>query len=446
MSGIPLAQALERLVVVARETPRAGEVQEALAADAAHMAAALSAPVRVDAGVEGSSLVTGTTLRGRLLARAVDWIEVRPGASADDVLALARALASDELPMPILAGVDITMVPLPLPVDGEPLRVAEAGDSDDALAEDGDHDPEFERLTDQVRVAAMQRDWALVLAGVRELMACAETKPALRRTRLIQARRALSIERLRELAEHALRHPEDQLDTGELLAWIGPDGHQVMVEAVAASESLAARRFLHDQLARTPEAVPLLIPLIERGTPSQIRHAAGILGRIGDPRAIPVLNSVVQHTDDSVRAEVLRALVRFDDPAARAALLDGLRHPHPGTRIVAAQAVGNAGVLALAPTVMSVLREESDSSVRRAMATSAARLGTVEALEELTRIALTRRRLWRGGHPLDVRLDIVAGLAAAATPGARRALDRIARDGDRPVHEAADRALNVRRR
>jgi hypothetical protein len=348
--------------------------------------------------------------------------------------------------MPILAGVDITMVPLPLPVDGEPLRVAEAGDSDDALAEDGDHDPEFERLTDQVRVAAMQRDWALVLAGVRELMACAETKPALRRTRLIQARRALSIERLRELAEHALRHPEDQLDTGELLAWIGPDGHQVMIEAVAASESLAARRFLHDQLARTPEAVPLLIPLIERGTPSQIRHAAGILGRIGDPRAIPVLNSVVQHTDDSVRAEVLRALVRFDDPAARAALLDGLRHPHPGTRIVAAQAVGNAGVLALAPTVMSVLREESDSSVRRAMATSAARLGTVEALEELTRIALTRRRLWRGGHPLDVRLDIVAGLAAAATPGARRALDRIARDGDRPVHEAADRALNVRRR
>jgi hypothetical protein len=70
----------------------------------------------------------------------------------------------------------------------------------------------------------------------------------------------------------------------------------------------------------------------------------------------------------------------------------------------------------------------------------------VEALEELTRMALARRRLWGGGQPQEVRLDIVAGLAAAATPGARRALDRIARDGDRPVHEAADRALNVRRR
>jgi hypothetical protein len=442
MSGTPLAQALERLVVVARETPRAAEVQQALAAAAAETAAGLAAPERVEAGVEGSALVTGTTLRGRLLARAVDWLEVQPGAPADDFLALARALASDELPMPLMSSIAVTLVPLPLPVDGGPVQVAVAGN----LEENGADDPEFDRLVDQMRAAAVQRDWALVLASARELMERAEADPDLRRARLIQARRALSIERLRELTEHALRHPEDQLDAGELLSWIGPDGHQVMVETVAASESLAARRFLHDQLARTPDAVPLLIPLVERGTPSQVRHAAGILGRIGDPRAIPVLNAVVQHADDSVRAEVLRALVRFDDPAARAALLDGLRHPHPATRIAAAQAVGNAGVLALAPTVMGVLRDETDSSVRRAMATSAARLGTVEALEELTRMALARRRLWGGGQPQEVRLDIVAGLAAAATPGARRALDRIARDGDRPVHEAADRALNVRRR
>jgi hypothetical protein len=66
-------------------------------------------------------------------------------------------------------------------------------------------------------------------------------------------------------------------------------------------------------------------------------------------------------------------------------------------------------------------------------------------MEELVRIALARRRLLRGGQPLEVRLDIVAGLAAAATPAARRALDRIARQGDRPVQVAADQALNVRR-
>jgi hypothetical protein len=94
---------------------------------------------------------------------------------------------------------------------------------------------------------------------------------------------------------------------------------------------------------------------------------------------------------------------------------------------------------------MSVLRDEADSSVRRAMATAAARLGTVEAMEELVRIALARRRLLRGGQPLEVRLDIVAGLAAAATVASRRALDRIVREADRQVQAAADQALNVRR-
>jgi HEAT repeat protein len=160
---------------------------------------------------------------------------------------------------------------------------------------------------------------------------------------------------------------------------------------------------------------------------------------------MPALAAALALDDDSVRAEALRALVRFDQPAARACLLDGLKHPSVSTRIAAAQAVGNAGVLALAPSIMAVLREEGDSSVRRAMATAAARLGTVEAMEELVRIALAKRRLFRGGQPLDVRLDIVAGLAAAATPAARRALDRIAREADRPVQAAADQALNVRR-
>jgi hypothetical protein len=94
---------------------------------------------------------------------------------------------------------------------------------------------------------------------------------------------------------------------------------------------------------------------------------------------------------------------------------------------------------------MSALREEKDSSVRRALATAAARIGTVEAMEELVRIALARRRLLGPGEPVELRLDVVAGLAAANTAEARRCLDRIAREADRKVSEAADQALSVRR-
>jgi HEAT repeat protein len=444
-----MAQARERLVIVVRETPRATQVHAALAEQAARAAATLSHPERIEAGVEGSAIPQGTSLRGRLLARAVDWIEIAPAASAAALLQLAGALASDDIAMPLLEHVAVTMVPLPLPFaapDTDTIHVAEA-DGDGGSGPDGDEsaDPELTRLTDEVRSASVQRDWPALLARARALLDYADQDPSARRTRIIQARRALPLARLRELIEHALRNVEDQALTAEILGRIGPDGHQAMVESVAGSESLAARRFLHEQLGRTPDAFPLLLPLLERGSASQARHAAAILGRLGDARAVPALAAALTQDDDSVRAEALRALVKFDQPAARAALLDGLKHPGASTRIAAAQAVGNAGLLALAPSIMGVLREEEDSSVRRAMATAAARLGTVEAMEELVRIALARRRLFRGGQPLEVRLDIVAGLAAAATPASRRALDRIVREADRPVQAAADQALNVRR-
>ncbi|HET8635115.1 MAG TPA: HEAT repeat domain-containing protein [Gemmatimonadales bacterium] len=444
----PMAQALERLVIVVRETPRATEVHATLAEQAARTAAALSGPERIEAGVEGSAIPLGTSLRGRLLARAVDWVEIRPAASAAVLLQLAGALASDDIAMPLLDHVVVTMVPLPLPVSAaETIHVAEAdGDGGTGADEDEPADQELTRLTDEVRSASVQRDWPTLLARARALLDYADEDPSARRTRIIQARRALPLARLRELIEHALRHAEDQSLTAEILGRIGPDGHQAMVESVAGSDSLAARRFLHDQLGRTPEAFPLLLPLLERGSASQARHAAAILGRLGDTRAVPALAAALTLDDDGVRAEALRALVKFDLPEARAALLDGLKHSSASTRITAAQAVGNAGLLALAPSIMAVLREEEDSSVRRAMATAAARLGTVEAMEELVRMALARRRLFRGGQALEVRLDVVAGLAAAASPAARRALDRIAREADRPVQAAADQALNVRRR
>ena len=111
-----MAQALERLVVVVRETPRAAEVHATLAEQAARAAAALAQPERIDAGVEGSAIPEGTSLRGRLLARAVDWIEIGPAASSTALLQLASALASDDIAMPLLEHVTVTLVPLPLPM------------------------------------------------------------------------------------------------------------------------------------------------------------------------------------------------------------------------------------------------------------------------------------------------------------------------------------------
>ncbi|HEU5050516.1 MAG TPA: HEAT repeat domain-containing protein [Gemmatimonadales bacterium] len=435
-------KAFERLLVLLHDAP-GDEAGHAAAAVAAAEAVARK-PARIDAGVEGSQISVRMTLRARLRARAADWIEADAGATPDDLRTMARALLSENEPLPTEGTVRAVLVPLPVaveaPHDFTPPPAALR------VTDDPDRDPELERLAAAARDAVARRAWGEVLTAGEGLLAHAESAPEARRVRIIAARRALPRRVLEELFEHAIRHPEDQSRVGSLLSRIGPDGHEVMVDGVATSESLAARRFLHEALAATPEAFPLLVPLLQRPAPHQARHGASLLGRLGNPRAIQPLAEALEHDDAGVRGEAARALARFHDPAARAALTAALGHPSPATRIDVASAIGNSGQAMMSPAVMAAFGTEQESGVRRALATAAARLGSPQAVEELVQIAVERRTLLnRNAPPVEVRLDAVAGLAAANTAQTRRSLDRIVREADRPVREAADRALNVRR-
>jgi len=441
------ASAFERLVVLLRDRPDESKAS-AMATESA--AAVASVGARIEAGFEGSSIPEGTTLQSRLLARAVDWIEVESGAPAEELLEMARSLASDDRPLPPTRSVHAALIPLPI---FEPAAaVPGLSDSHGISAvvpddEDEEGDPELERLAAAAAEAARRRVWAETLDRAERLLEYAGETPRYRRFRIIAARRALPHPVLQELLEHALRRPEDQARTASVLSRIGPEGYEVMVDAIAETDSLAARKFLYDALARTPEAYALIIPLLRRNVVHQIRHGAMLLGRLGDARAVGALIEAVRHEDEGVRREAARALAQFDDGPARSALQEALAHPSATTRSDVASAIGLAGRASLAPALMSAFRGEKQSMVRRALATAAARTGTPPALDELVLVALARRGLFRpAGYPAEVRLDAVAGLAAANTPAARRCLDRLVRDGDRPVRDAADRALSMRRR
>ena len=442
--------AFERLVVLLRDHADEARALE-IAAESAAAVEAVGA--RIEAGFEGSSIPEGTTLQGRLLARAIDWIEVESAAPAEELLAMARALASDDLPLPPTRSVHAALIPLPIfePAAAIPgLPTTHANSAVSAVTEDDEdeeRDPELDRMTAGATEAAARRSWGETLDRAERLLDYASESPKYRRLRIIAARRALPHPVLQAVLQHALRYPEDQLRAASVLSRIGPEGYEVMVDAIAETDSLAARKFLYDALSRTPEAYPLIVPLLRRSVVHQIRHGAMLLGRLGDARAIRPLIEALQHEDEGVRREAARALAQFDDPAARAALQDLLAHPSPTTRSDVASAIGLAGRAPLAPALMSAFRGEKQSMVRRALATAAARIGTPPALDELVLVALARRGLLRpAGYPAEVRLDAVAGLAAANTAATRRCLDRIVRDGDRPVRDAADRALSMRRR
>ena len=409
-----------------------------------------AAPGYVEAGFERASLEAATALGARLLARQVDWLHAAAGTPASELLAVAAALASDDEPVVGTRMVRVELVPVPVPDELPPLLPA--GPALPSHDPDGGGEPDgggaVGRVTQQAADAARRRAWPLLLDRAEALLLLVEAAPAAeRRSRLIAARRAVDRPALDGLVDHALRHPEDQRRLAGVLSRIGPEGLEVAVDGIMASESSSAREFLHDALAAAPEAYPLLVPLLSRPKAFEARHGAKLLGRLGDARAMRPLAAALAHEDAGVRHEAAGSLAAFDEPAARAALADALSHADPATRIAAAAAIADRGRTLLSPALISAFRGEKESHVRRALAAAAARLGTIEALEELTNVALARRTLFRrDGEPVERRLDAVAGLAAARTPDARRCLDRIVRDGDGAVREAADQALSERRK
>lgn len=264
-----------------------------------------------------------------------------------------------------------------------------------------------------------------------------------RRTMMIAARRVFNPTVLRIMIERALRRPEEQQRAASILRWIGPEGLEAMIDGVSESEAVAPRQFLHDALAAEPAAFPLILPLLTNSRPHVVRHGAELLGRLGDSRAVAPLAALVEHPAERVRAAAVRALAGFDDPAALKAIQSALAHASPDTRSEAARAAADFGRESLIGRLLLAFNREEESSVRRELSTAAVRLG---AAGDMAEAALDRRSLlrWRG-RTVEQRLDAVAGLAAASTPESRRLLDRLVREGDTPVRDAADRALSVRR-
>ncbi|HEX6644364.1 MAG TPA: hypothetical protein VF037_06795, partial [Gemmatimonadales bacterium] len=172
MTAFPAA--FERLLVQLHDDPDDEQGWKDAAAAAA--AAVAQKPARVSAGVEGSQISSRLTLRGRLRARAADWVEADKGASPEDLLTMARALLSENEPLPLTGSVRAELVPLPeapvaAPIDFPATPVALGGIDPDA-------DPELERLADAARDAVDRRMWPEVLSTGEALLAYAESSPA----------------------------------------------------------------------------------------------------------------------------------------------------------------------------------------------------------------------------------------------------------------------------
>jgi HEAT repeat protein len=266
-----------------------------------------------------------------------------------------------------------------------------------------------------------------------------------RRTVAITARRALSRPILLGIIQHAIRTPEEQARAAEVLQWRGGEAAELMIEAIRKTESPVPHRFLIDALARMPDAVPMLIPLLGSPAWHEARHAADALGRQMAPEALPALRALLTSPEARLRGAALDALSRYPAHHGTESLRQGLAHPSPETRQDAAAAIGRRGGGSLAMPLLAALESERDLATWRVILAALGRIEAPEAAAALSAVALRKRGfLSRAGFSLSQRLEVVAVLAASPTGAARQALARVAREAEGEVGAAARGELDRR--
>ncbi len=457
--------------------------------------AALTAKTEVTlvAGVEVLGAEDPLSLKHRLLTRHVDMIHIRPGATAEELLQLARALAHDSTPVVSSEHIAVELVPVlisdaayagqgggpamaaaPVALEFTPTRDGrdrrreerravlpnvryrgperrrgdrrQSGERRVGLVKDLSTD--LQRVHQRLERAVREGSWMTALQAAHSILRMLGMIPGEeRRSQGIALRRALPRPALDGIVALAVREPAESARAAELLRWVGLDAADAMLAMVMETEGIGTRRILFEILGTMPEAMPLLIPFLKRGRPHEVRHAATILGALGRPEAIAPLKERLQDPDERVRAAVVHALAEFPMAEVSDSLRQALASSSPPMRVAAAEAIGRRKSGAFAMPLMNMIEGERDAEAFRAAVRSLGLLGVPDAVAGLVQIATAKRSLLSGkGYSAEQRVEAVRALAASDAPVARAALERLAREGDGPVKEAARQALMGGRR
>lgn len=206
-------------------------------------------------------------------------------------------------------------------------------------------------------------------------------------------------------------------------------------------ESVRRRRAADLIVSFGSAAIPRLAPLVDDARWFTQRNAADLLGRIGAPEAVPLLQALLRKGDARVIGTVIGALAGIADPAAARAIQTVLRTASGDAR----RAVVSALVAERDPRVVPMLArilDESDAIRDHAtVLDTIGALGLVGTDPAVPPIAtVMRKRSWLArGKMRAIKESSVSALLKMASPAAAAALDEAGARGDRQLRKIVRR-------
>lgn len=236
------------------------------------------------------------------------------------------------------------------------------------------------------------------------------------------------------------RSEEERTGLRSTLLHVGADTVTPLVRELVAATDVSARRAYRDALVALDHVgVPLLEDMVGDERWFVVRNMVGILGEIRSADAIEHFRRTVEHSDARVRRETVLALSKIGGEEAVPLLAKGLNDPEASLRGAAALGLGLTKLSVAVGPLLNRLPQENDPEVEVEIVRALGRVGDPRAVPVLA------ERAAGGGFfsrvPSSIRVEATRALGEVGGDAARAVLQRLLRERNAEVREAAVKAL-----
>jgi HEAT repeat protein len=237
-----------------------------------------------------------------------------------------------------------------------------------------------------------------------------------------------------------VRSEEERTGLRSTLLHIGADTVTPLVRELVAATDVSARRAYRDALVALDHVgVPLLEDMVGDERWFVVRNMVGILGEIRSADAVEHFRRTIEHSDARVRRETVLALSKVGGEDAVPLLARGLNDPESALRGAAALGLGLTKLSVAVGPLLNRLPQESDPEVEVEIVRALGRVGDPRAVPVLA------ERASGGGFfsrvPASIRVEATRALGEIGGDAARAVLQRLLRERNAEVREAAVKAL-----
>jgi HEAT repeat protein len=236
------------------------------------------------------------------------------------------------------------------------------------------------------------------------------------------------------------RSEEERTGLRSTLLHIGADTVTPLVRELVAAKDVSARRSYRDALVALDHVgVPLLEDMVGDERWFVVRNMVGILGEIRSADAVEHFRRTIEHSDARVRRETVLALSKVGGEEAVPLLAKGLNDVEASLRGTAAVGLGLTKLPVAVGPLLLRLQQESDTEVELEIVRALGRVGDPRAVPVLA------ERASGGGFfsrvPSAIRVEATRALGEIGGDAARAVLQRLLRERNAEVREAAVKAL-----